>query len=193
MTGNMVLLKLKHTFEWRNGKKTFFANQRNHWRCSLLLIIASCKYNKISPEFCQRTVTAQDGDDWQSLAEALGVNYTVLAVSNCVGHDGTSYAVLKHVEVVFWCGTCRCDTGTQSSVHRSMWKLFGLVSSWLLQLEQNCGNVFFYLLPTSSFLSVHILLLILLNNPDNIKHGLNLSSEPGILIMAVSLCSSIFL
>ncbi len=27
--------------------------------------------------------------------------YTVVAVCNCVGHDGTSYAVLKHVEVEF--------------------------------------------------------------------------------------------
>ncbi len=26
---------------------------------------------------------------------------TVLAVSNCVRHDGTSYTVLKHVEVEF--------------------------------------------------------------------------------------------
>ncbi len=26
---------------------------------------------------------------------------TVLTVSNCVGHDGTSYSVLKHVEVEF--------------------------------------------------------------------------------------------
>ncbi len=43
---------------------------------------------------------------------------TVLAVSNCVGHDSTSYAVLKCVEMGFWCGTCRCDTGTQSWVHR---------------------------------------------------------------------------
>ncbi len=44
--------------------------------------------------------------------------YTVLAESNCVGHDGTSYAALKRVEVEFWCGTCRCDTGTQCWVHR---------------------------------------------------------------------------
>ncbi len=37
--------------------------------------MASYKYNKISPEFCQRIITATlDGDDWQSLAEALGVN-----------------------------------------------------------------------------------------------------------------------
>ncbi len=46
------------------------------------------------------------------------LRHAVLAVSNCVGHDGTSYAVLKHVEVEFWCGTCRCETGTQCSVHR---------------------------------------------------------------------------
>ena len=44
--------------------------------------------------------------------------YTVQAVSNCVGHDGTSYAVLKRVEVEFWCGTCRFETGTQCSVRR---------------------------------------------------------------------------
>ena len=38
--------------------------------------MASRKYNKISPKFHQRIVTAaQDGDDWQSLAEACGVNY----------------------------------------------------------------------------------------------------------------------
>ncbi len=43
---------------------------------------------------------------------------TVLAVSNCFVHDGTSYAVLKRVEVEFWCGTCSCDTGTQCSVQR---------------------------------------------------------------------------
>ena len=42
----------------------------------MLLLMASHKYNKISAEFCQRIITAaQDGDDWQSLAEALGVNY----------------------------------------------------------------------------------------------------------------------
>ncbi len=29
------------------------------------------------------------------------MKYTVLAVSNCVRHDGTSYAVLKQVEVEF--------------------------------------------------------------------------------------------
>ena len=40
-------------------------------------------------------------------------NSTVLAVSNCVGHEGTSYTVLKHVEVEYWCGTWSCDTGTQ--------------------------------------------------------------------------------
>ena len=44
--------------------------------------------------------------------------YTVLAVSNCVGHDSTSYTELKHVEVEFWCGTCSCDTGTWCWVHR---------------------------------------------------------------------------
>ncbi len=49
--------------------------------------------------------------------------YTVLAISNCVRLDGTSYAVLKHVEVEFQCGPCSCDTGTQSSAHRSMWRL----------------------------------------------------------------------
>ncbi len=27
--------------------------------------------------------------------------HTVLAVSNCIKHDGTSYAVLKHVEAEF--------------------------------------------------------------------------------------------
>ncbi len=43
---------------------------------------------------------------------------TDLAVSNCVTHDGTSYAVLKRVEAEFWCGTSRCDTGTQCWVHR---------------------------------------------------------------------------
>ena len=42
----------------------------------------------------------------------------MLAVSNCVRLGGTSYAVLKHVEVEFWCGTCRCDTGTQCWVYR---------------------------------------------------------------------------
>ncbi len=52
---------------------------------------------------------------------------TVLAVSNCVGHDGTSYVVLKHVEVEFWCGTSSCDTGTQCWVHRSMSRLSILV------------------------------------------------------------------
>ncbi len=45
-------------------------------------------------------------------------HHTVLAVSNCIGHDGTSYAVLKGAEVEFWWGTCRCDTGTQCWVHR---------------------------------------------------------------------------
>ncbi len=44
--------------------------------------------------------------------------HTVPAVSNCVEHDGTSYAVLKRVEVEFWCGTCTCDPGTQRSVRR---------------------------------------------------------------------------
>ncbi len=44
--------------------------------------------------------------------------YSVLAVSNCVGHDGTSYTVLKRVEVEFWCGTCRCETETQCWLHR---------------------------------------------------------------------------
>ncbi len=29
------------------------------------------------------------------------VKHTVLAISNCVGHDSTSYAVLKYVEVEF--------------------------------------------------------------------------------------------
>ncbi len=43
---------------------------------------------------------------------------TVLAVNNCVEHDDTSYVVLKCVEVEFWCGMCRCDTGTQCWVHR---------------------------------------------------------------------------
>ncbi len=43
---------------------------------------------------------------------------TVLAVSNGVEHESTSYAVLKYVEVEFWCGTCRCDTGTQCWGHR---------------------------------------------------------------------------
>ncbi len=42
------------------------------------------------------------------------MGFTVLAVSNCVDHDDTSYAVLKHVEVEFWCGTCRCDTWTHN-------------------------------------------------------------------------------
>ncbi len=42
---------------------------------------------------------------------------TVLAISNCVRHDGTSYAVLKCVEAESWCGTSRCDTGTQCWVH----------------------------------------------------------------------------
>ena len=45
-------------------------------------------------------------------------SYTVLAISNCVEYDITSYTVLKHVEVEFWCGTCSCDTGTQCSVQR---------------------------------------------------------------------------
>ncbi len=44
--------------------------------------------------------------------------YTVLAVSNCVGHDVTSYAVLQRVEGGFWCGTCRCEIGTHCWVHR---------------------------------------------------------------------------
>ncbi len=44
-------------------------------------------------------------------------SYAVSAVSNCIGHDDASYAVLKHVEVEFWRGSCRCDTGTQCSVH----------------------------------------------------------------------------
>ena len=48
---------------------------------------------------------------------------TVLAVSNCVEHDGTSYAVLKRVGVKIWCGTCRIDTGTQCLVHRSVSRL----------------------------------------------------------------------
>ena len=52
---------------------------------------------------------------------------TVLAVSNCIGHDSTSYTVLKHVEVEFRCGTSSCDTGTQCSVHRSMSRLSILV------------------------------------------------------------------
>ncbi len=43
---------------------------------------------------------------------------TVLAVSNCIEYGGTSYAVLKRVEVELWCGMCRCDTGTQCWVHR---------------------------------------------------------------------------
>ncbi len=34
-----------------------------------------------------------------------------------MGRDGISYTVLKHVEVEFWCGVCRCDPGTQCSVH----------------------------------------------------------------------------
>ncbi len=53
--------------------------------------------------------------------------YTVLAVSNCVGHDGTSYAVLKRVEVEFCCGMCRCNTGTQCWVHGVNFKAAHLV------------------------------------------------------------------
>ncbi len=41
-----------------------------------------------------------------------------MAVSNCVGHDGTTDAVLKRVEVEFRCGTYWCDIGTQCWVHR---------------------------------------------------------------------------
>ncbi len=51
------------------------------------------------------------------MRSALNFWSTVLAVSNCVGHDGTSYAVLKHIEVEFGRGTSSCDTGTQCSVH----------------------------------------------------------------------------
>ncbi len=54
-------------------------------------------------------------------------SYTVLAISNCVQHDGTSYAVLKHVEMEFWCGMCRCDTGTQCWYTGSMSRLPTLV------------------------------------------------------------------
>ncbi len=43
--------------------------------------------------------------------------YTVLAVSKCVKHDETWNTVLKHVGVKIWCGTCKCDTGTQCWVH----------------------------------------------------------------------------
>ncbi len=38
-----------------------------------------------------------DGQTLEQSSEAQPS--TVLAVSNCVGHDDTSYAVLKHVEV----------------------------------------------------------------------------------------------
>ncbi len=44
--------------------------------------------------------------------------YTVLAVSTCVRHDSTTYAVLIHVEVEFGHGMCSCDTGTQCWVHK---------------------------------------------------------------------------
>ncbi len=36
--------------------------------------------------------------------------HIVLAVSNCFKRDITSCAALKHLEVEFWCGTCRWDT-----------------------------------------------------------------------------------
>ncbi len=42
---------------------------------------------------------------------------TVLAVSKCVKHDEIWNTVPKHVEAEFWCGTRRCDTGTQCWVH----------------------------------------------------------------------------
>ncbi len=44
--------------------------------------------------------------------------HTVLAVSNCIKHDSTSYTVLKHVAVEFGHGMCSCDTGTQCWVNK---------------------------------------------------------------------------
>ena len=37
----------------------------------------------------------------QYYATVKAFGHTVLAESNCIGHDGTSYAVLKFVEVEF--------------------------------------------------------------------------------------------
>ncbi len=43
---------------------------------------------------------------------------TVLAMSKCVKHDEAWNTVLKHVDVEFWCGTRRCDAGTQCWVFK---------------------------------------------------------------------------
>ncbi len=58
---------------------------------------------------------------WATLSSHQSI--TVLAVSKCVKHDKTWNTVLKHVEVEFWCGLRRCDTGTQCWVQKSMSRL----------------------------------------------------------------------
>ncbi len=65
--------------------------------------------SSVSPQRCQ---------DEETPTDRLGAwCCPVLAVSKCVKHDETWNTVLKHVGVKIWCGTCRCDTGTQCWVH----------------------------------------------------------------------------
>ncbi len=117
-TLNMV----KETFhccctESRSRKKSFLI----HWNDTSLpsLLIRPKRPKKFSS--CSSTLGS-----WPPRTTRLGTFFhcpeqktcTVLAGSNCVEHDSTSYAVLKCVEVEFWCGISRCDTGTQCWVHR---------------------------------------------------------------------------
>ena len=81
-------------------------------------------------EFNVRTYT--DAYTLQDSRQDGAITYTVLAVSNCVEHDGTSYAVLKCVEVELWCGTCTCDTETQRWVH---WVNVNVVNEFCLHVK----------------------------------------------------------
>ncbi len=78
----------------------------------------SCLWNCM--EKCKRESKLDNYDSDLTWAQ---VTNTVLAISNCISHDSTCYTVLKHVEVEFWCGICRCDPGTQCWVQWSMSRL----------------------------------------------------------------------
>ncbi len=92
-------------------------------RSSLLLGQCSCDSYTAEHAHTNKIYHPQIKQPFYATSTPVWINFpafvpTVLAVSNCVEHDGTSYAVLKHVEVEFCCGACRCDTGAQCWVHR---------------------------------------------------------------------------
>ncbi len=101
-------LRVSMSFAWTrwtslsNNSKTYFITSSYSYETYILILM--------SPFL--------SSDLQNVLHTVVEHNCTVLAISNCVGHDSTCYAVLKCVDVAFWCATCRCDPGTQCWVHR---------------------------------------------------------------------------